>query len=60
MKRDPRRKETEAWKPNRAYKNGEESCPTALIQSKIVKYNDPYISPRRLDLIKRAQLLHHL
>ena len=23
--------ETEAWKPNRTYKNGEESCPTALI-----------------------------
>ena len=44
LKRDPRREETEAWKPNRTYKNGEESCPTgptALIQCKIVKYNDP-------------------
>ena len=41
MGRDPRREETEAWEPNRTYKNGEESCPTALIQCKIVKYNDP-------------------
>ena len=43
MKRDPRRKETEAWKPNRAYKNGEESCPAALMQCKIVKCNYMYM-----------------
>ena len=31
IKRDPRREETEAWKPNRTYKNGEESCPTVYL-----------------------------